>query len=88
MLQNRKVLQKFELAFPRKKVIRYIKSQASPYELALSFDENAYFEPPYGSLSRDGLTDREPKNIFLNSEQSPKRPKDFKLLQENMEIAL
>ena len=86
MLQNRKALEKIELAFPHKKVIRYIKSQASPYELAISVDENAYLSH-HTAVYLHGLTDAEPKNIFLNSEQSPKRFKDSKLLQENINRA-
>ena len=86
LLHERKALEEIKLSFPRERVIRYIKSQTSPYELALSLDENAYLSH-HTAIYLHSLTDIVPKNIFVNSEQSPKRSKGSGLLQERIDRA-
>lgn len=86
LLHERQVLEEIKLSFPRKRVIRYINSQTSPYELALSLNEDAYLSH-HSATFLHGLTDTVPKNIFVNSEQSPKRSKGSELLQERIDRA-
>ena len=86
MLLENKVLEKIKLSFPRKKIIRYIKPQTLPYELGLSLDENAYLSH-LTAIFLHGLTNTESENIFVNSEQSPKRSKGSVLLQESIDRA-
>jgi hypothetical protein len=65
---------------------RYIWGSASPYEIALSLRRGAYLS--HGSaVFLHGLTDRIPKTIYLNREQSPKPSAQGTLTQERIALA-
>jgi predicted transcriptional regulator of viral defense system len=60
---------KFE--FPARNILRYRWGDVSRYELILSLKPKSYFSH-YTAMELHGLTEKSPKTIYLNAEQSDK----------------
>jgi predicted transcriptional regulator of viral defense system len=79
-------LTKVRLAFPSRPEVRYCKNDVSIYELALSVKPDAYLTH-HTALHLHGLLKKEPEDIFVNAEQSPKPRWDSNLEQERIDWA-
>ena len=81
-------LEKAEVPYFRggKTDLRYLWGEASPYAVALSLGKRAYLSH-FTALSLHGLTNEVPKIIFVNVEQSPKRPPSGALVQSSIDRA-
>jgi hypothetical protein len=67
-------------------IIRYTFGNISPYQIALSLRPGSYLS--HGTAAYiHGLTDRPPKTIYTNKEQSPKEPLKGELSQEGINKA-
>jgi predicted transcriptional regulator of viral defense system len=87
-LVQRGELKSVELAAenrPKSNVTRYVRGNASPYELALSLRPNSYL--CHGTaLFLHGVTEQYPKTIYVNKEQTPK-PQGVILNQQSIDRA-
>lgn len=79
-------LTKTRLAFPSRPETRYVKEGVSAYQLALAVKSDSYLTH-YTALHLNGLLDQEHKDIFVNSEQSPKPRGESSLKQETVDGA-
>ncbi|MGE0175337.1 MAG: type IV toxin-antitoxin system AbiEi family antitoxin [Oligoflexales bacterium] len=72
--------------YPHIQERRYLFDSPSPYAVAVSLRKNAYLT--HGSaVFLHGLTDEIPKTIYINYEQSSKKPSGGKLSQEAIDRA-
>lgn len=81
-----KILEVIQLSFFHREESRFIKSNISLYELALSLKDDSYLSH-HTAVYLHGLTDIIPENIYVNSEQSPKRSRGSDLTQEKIDLA-
>jgi predicted transcriptional regulator of viral defense system len=82
---NNTELKMTKLAFKTRPEIRYTWGKASVYDLALSLKSEAYLSHQTAAYL-NGLTDIQPNNIYVNSEQSRKASKGV-LTQERIDLA-
>lgn len=71
LLLERSELKRIELDFPSRKETRYVWTNVSPYEIALSIDPKCYL-CHYSAVAIHQLTEQSPTSIYVNREQSPK----------------
>ncbi|MFO7915084.1 MAG: hypothetical protein R6U43_05275 [Candidatus Krumholzibacteriales bacterium] len=79
-------LQMHRFEFPYRPSTIYSWGDVSEYQLYLSLKPNSYFSH-YTAMYLHNLTDQIPKNVYINSEQSPKPQQRGKLLQANINKA-
>jgi predicted transcriptional regulator of viral defense system len=79
-------LDRIEINFLSRKMIRYIWGNASAYEVALSWHPASYLSH-YTAVYLHDLTEQIPKMIYLNVEQPRKTPPPRKLDQANIDTA-
>jgi predicted transcriptional regulator of viral defense system len=79
-------LERIEINFLSRKMIRYIWGSASVYEVALSWHPASYLSH-YTAVYFHDLTEQIPKTIYLNLEQQRKAPPQRKLDQANIDAA-
>lgn len=88
-LTENNILEQIEIQTPQRKITKFKFDGASVYELAVSINANSYLSH-YTALFLHGLTNNIPKNIYTNTEQSPKyffHKDDIELEQENIDWA-
>ncbi len=73
-------LNKFELEFPSKKLIRYAWKDIDVYGLAQSLEKDSYFTH-YTAIYLHNLTEQIPKTVYVNTEQPKKSATDSRLTQ-------
>jgi len=74
------------LSFPHRKETRYIWGNISEYELALSLRPGSYLSHQTAAHI-NGLTEKYPKNIYVNQEQPLKRTSPGDLTQDRIDVA-
>jgi len=79
-------LTKYEIQFPKEKIVLYSWSDVSVFDLALSIKSDSYLTH-YTALFLHNLTEQIPKTIYLNSEQPEKPKTKSSLSQENIDRA-
>ncbi|MCU4851562.1 hypothetical protein OCD08_18895 [Bacillus paranthracis] len=88
-LTENNILEQIEIQTPQRKITKFKFDGGSVYELAVSINANSYLSH-YTALFLHGLTNNIPKNIYTNTEQSPKyffHKDDIELEQENIDWA-
>lgn len=86
-LVKKEVFRKVHLKFPNERnYTRYLKSQFSDFELALSLVAKSYLSH-YSAVQYHQLTEQIPKTIFINKEQTPKPQTKSPLIQANIDRA-
>jgi hypothetical protein len=86
LLLSETPLRKVQLDFPNRKETRYLWSNASVFELALSLRKSLYLCHQTAAYIH-GLTKQKPKDVYVNYEQ-PKHSENRDLSQENIDLAL
>jgi len=74
------------LEFPSLKIKRYVKKDASVFEVAFSLYKNSYFSH-YSAMFLHNLTDQVSKTVYLNFEQTEKPRRGNGLKQESIDLA-
>ncbi len=85
MVQHTK-LRQVVLIFPSRRQVRYTWGDLSPYEVASSLGDRAYFTH-FSAMRHHDLTDQIPTTLYLNVEQPPKPFLSRKLTQERIDWA-
>lgn len=85
-LTEENILGKIELNFPNKREIRYIYGRESIYKILLSLNLHGYLSH-FTAAYLNELIKKEPKEIYLNIEQTPKPRGKGILVQENIDRA-
>jgi len=86
LLTDHTKLKRYEINFPREKILRFAWGEISAFSLALNLKKNSYFTH-YTALFWHNLTDQIPKTIYVNYEQSKKNAKDAELAQDRIDRA-
>ncbi len=84
-LEKKGELRKHEFPFPHRKEIRYSWGDVPLYALLMSLKPKCYF-CHYTALQFHGLTEQDPKNIYVNHEQQS-GPSGGRLKQERIDTA-
>lgn len=86
LLTSNTKLKRYEINFPKRRLLRFVWGDVSPFNLALSLQQDSYFTH-YTALFWHNLTDQIPKTIYLNYEQGRKAFHDASLSQSSIDRA-
>jgi hypothetical protein len=79
-------LRRISLAFPHRRVVRYVWGAAGIDEILMSIDEKCYYSH-YSAVQIHALTDQVPKTAYVNREQPAKPVPSTALAQQRIDVA-